>query len=199
MQYLCGGYDRLSDADNKVDESSSIQSQKMIIDAFAKFNNFNIIKHYVDDGYSGGNFERPAFKEMIRDIELGKINCVITKDLSRLGREMYKTGRYIEEYFLEKGVRYIAINDSFDSNIGDSMLGIRLGVNDLYLRDVSKKVRTSFRAKQNKGDYIGSLPLYGYIKDPNDKHKLIIDDNVAPNIELIYDLAFDGMTPQKIA
>lgn len=199
MQYLCGGYNRLSDADNKVDESSSIQSQKMIIDAFAKFNNFNIIKHYVDDGYSGGNFERPAFKEMIRDIELGKINCVITKDLSRLGREMYKTGRYIEEYFLEKGVRYIAINDSFDSNIGDSMLGIRLGVNDLYLRDVSKKVRTSFRAKQNKGDYIGSLPLYGYIKDPNDKHKLIIDDNVASNIELIYDLAFDGMTPQKIA
>lgn len=99
MQYLCAGYDRLSDADNKTDESSSIQSQKLIIDSFAKFNNLTIVKHYVDDGYSGGNFERPAFQEMIKDIEAGKINCVITKDLSRLGRELYKTGSYIEEYF----------------------------------------------------------------------------------------------------
>lgn len=164
MQYLCAGYDRLSDADNKNDESSSIQSQKMIIDSFAKFNNLNIVKHYIDDGYSGGNFDRPEFQEMIKDIENGKINCVITKDLSRLGREMYKTGKYIEEYFLEHGVRYIAINDSYDSNIGDSMLGIRLSVNDLYLRDVSKKVKTSLRAKQNRGDYIGSFPLYGYKK-----------------------------------
>lgn len=199
MQYLCAGYDRLSDADNKTDESSSIQSQKLIIDSFAKFNNLTIVKHYVDDGYSGGNFERPAFQEMIKDIEAGKINCVITKDLSRLGRELYKTGSYIEEYFLEKGIRYIAINDSFDSNIGDSMLGIRLGVNDLYLRDVSKKVRSSFRVKQNKGDYIGSIPLYGYTKDPDDKHKLIIDEEVVPTIELIYDLALDGITIQKIA
>ena len=146
MEYICGAYDRLSDADNKVDESSSIQSQKIIIDSFAKFNNLKIYKHYVDDGYSGGNFDRPAFQEMIEDIEACKINCVITKDLSRLGREMYKTGKYIEEYFLERGVRYIAINDSYDSNIGDSMLGIRLSVNDLYLRDVSKKVKTALRA-----------------------------------------------------
>ena len=182
MQYLCAGYDRLSDADNKNDESSSIQSQKIIIDSFAKFNNLKIVKHYVDDGYSGGNFDRPGFKAMIEDIEKGKINCVITKDLSRLGRELYKTGKYIEEYFLEKGVRYIAINDSYDSNIGDAMLGIRLSVNDLYLRDVSKKVKTSLRAKQNRGDYIGSFPLYGYKKDPNDRHKLIVDEEVRENI-----------------
>jgi site-specific DNA recombinase len=102
MEYLCGGYDRLSDADNTNDESSSIQSQKMITDSFAKFNNLKIYKHYVDDGYSGGNFDRPAFQEMIDDIECEKINCVITKDLSRLGREMYKTGKYREEYFLER-------------------------------------------------------------------------------------------------
>ncbi len=199
MQYLCGGYDRLSDADNKNDESSSIQSQKMIIDSFAKFNNLTIIKHYVDDGFSGGNFDRPAFKEMIKDIEDGKINCVITKDLSRLGREMYKTGKYIEEYFLEHNVRYIAINDSYDSNVGDSMLGIRLSVNDLYLRDVSKKVKTSLRAKQNRGDYIGSFALYGYKKDPADKHHLIVDEDVKENITLIYDLALEGMSPRKIA
>ena len=199
MEYICGGYDRLSDADSKTDESSSIQSQKIIIDSFAKFNNLKIYKHYIDDGYSGGNFDRPAFQEMIKDIEAGKINCVITKDLSRLGREMYKTGKYIEEYFLEKGVRYIAINDSYDSNIGDSMLGIRLSVNDLYLRDVSKKVKTSLRAKQNRGDYIGSFPLYGYKKDPNDKHKLIIDEEVRHIVELIYDLALEGKSPNKIA
>ena len=199
MQYLCGGYDRLSDADNKNDESSSIQSQKMIIDSFAKFNNLTIVKHYIDDGYSGGNFDRPGFQEMIEDIEKGKINCVITKDLSRLGREMYKTGKYIEEYFLEHGVRYIAINDSYDSNIGDSMLGIRLSVNDLYLRDVSKKVKTSLRAKQNRGDYIGSFPLYGYKKAPEDRHKLIVDEEVREVVELIYDLALEGKSPNKIA
>ena len=199
MEYICGAYDRLSDADNKVDESSSIQSQKIIIDSFAKFNNLKIYRHYVDDGYSGGNFDRPAFQEMIKDIEACKINCVITKDLSRLGREMYKTGKYIEEYFLEKGIRYIAINDSYDSNIGDSMLGIRLSVNDLYLRDVSKKVKTTLRAKQNRGDYIGSFPLYGYIKDPNDRHKLIVDEEVRYIIELIYDLALKGISPNKIA
>ncbi len=199
MEYLCGGYDRLSDADNTNDESSSIQSQKMIIDSFAKFNNLKIYKHYVDDGYSGGNFDRPAFQEMIDDIECGKINCVITKDLSRLGREMYKTGKYIEEYFLEKGIRYIAINDSYDSNIGDSMLGIRLSVNDLYLRDVSKKVKTSLRAKQNLGDYIGSFALYGYKKNPKDRHKLIVDEEVRHIVELIYQMALDGKSPNKIA
>ena len=199
MKYICGAYDRLSDSDSKIDESSSIQSQKIIINSFAKFNNLIIYKHYVDDGYSGGNFDRPAFQEMINDIESGKINCVITKDLSRLGREMYKTGKYIEEYFLEKCVRYIAINDSYDSNIGDSMLGIRLSVNDLYLRDVSKKVKTSLRAKQNRGDYIGSFPLYGYKKDPSDKHKLIIDEEVRHIVELIYDLALEGKSSNKIA
>lgn len=199
MEYICGGYDRLSDADNKHDESSSIQSQKMIIDSFAKFNNLKIYKHYVDDGYSGGNFDRPGFQEMINDIERGKINCVITKDLSRLGREMYKTGKYIEEYFFEKGIRYIAINDSYDSNIGDAMLGIRLSVNDLYLRDVSKKVKTSLRAKQNLGDYIGSFALYGYKKDPNDRHKLIVDEEIRNIIELIYHMALDGKSPNKIA
>lgn len=199
MEYICGAYDRLSDADCTTDESSSIQSQKIIIDSFAKFNNLKIYKHYVDDGYSGGNFDRPAFREMINDIESHKINCVITKDLSRLGREMYETGKYIEEYFLEKGIRYIAINDSYDSNIGDAMLGIRLSINDLYLRDVSKKVKMSLRAKQNRGDYIGSFALYGYKKSLINKHKLVVDEKVRYVIELIYDMALEGNSPNKIA
>lgn len=189
----CVIYLRLSKEDNKTDESSSIVSQRMIIESFCRFNGFIIREEYVDDGYSGGNFNRPAFTRMITDIEQGKITCVITKDLSRLGREMYGTGGYIEDYFLEKGVRYIAINDSFDTENGDySMLGIRLGVNDLYLRDVSKKVRSSIRIKQEAGEYIGSFPLYGYMKDPDDKHHLIIDWEVVPVIKLIYSLALEG-------
>ena len=200
MQYKCAAYLRLSDADDKqIDESSSIKSQRLIIDSFANFNKLKIEKTYSDDGFSGGNFDRPAFKEMIKDIENGLINCVITKDLSRLGREMYGTGKYIEQFFLEHEVRYIAINDSYDSLIGDSMLGLRLSINDLYLRDVSKKVRTSFKAKQQKGDYIGSIPLYGYKKNPLNKHQLIVDEEVREVIEYIYDLAMDGTSPTKIA
>lgn len=191
--YKCADYLRLSKDDiGKIDESSSISSQRMIINSFAKHNNLNLVKEYIDDGYSGGNFERPAFTEMIQDIEKGLINCVITKDLSRLGREMYVTGKYIEEFFLEHNVRYIAINDSYDSLIGDSMLGLRLGVNDLYLRDVSKKVKSSFRVKQERGEYIGSFPCYGYMKNPNDHHKLIIDPEASKIVKLIFSLALDG-------
>ena len=191
--YKCADYLRLSKDDlGKSDESSSISSQRMIINSFAKHNGLNLVKEYIDDGYSGGNFERPGFTEMIQDIENGLINCVITKDLSRLGREMYGTGKYIEEFFLEHNVRYIAINDSYDSLIGDSMLGLRLGVNDLYLRDISKKVKSSFRVKQEKGEYIGSFPCYGYMKDPNDHHKLIIDPEASEIVKLIFSLALDG-------
>lgn len=197
----CVIYLRLSKEDiGKKDESSSITSQRMIIEAFCKFNNFNIVEEYVDDGYSGGNFNRPAFSRMIEDIESGRVKCVITKDLSRLGREMYGTGGYIEEYFLEKGVRYIAINDSFDSESGDySMLGIRLGVNDLYLRDVSKKVRNTLKIKQETGDYIGSFPCYGYLKDPNDHHHLIIDKEVEHIVKLIYSMALEGYGMNSIS
>jgi DNA invertase Pin-like site-specific DNA recombinase len=191
--FKSASYLRLSKEDNlKLDESSSISSQRIIIESFAKFNNLNIVGEYVDDGYTGGNFNRPAFQKMIDDINNGKINCVITKDLSRLGREMYQTGGYIEDYFIDNGVRYIAINDSYDSQVGDSMLGIRLGVNDLYLRDISKKVKSSMRAKQQSGKYIGSYPCYGYKKDPKDRHHLIPDTKVVPIVKMIYELALSG-------
>lgn len=197
--YNCASYLRLSKEDIKNgDESTSIEGQRLINNSFAKHNNFNIVKEYVDDGFSGGNFNRPGFEKMINDIEKGIINCVITKDLTRLGREMYGTGRYIENYFLENNVRYIAINDSYDSLIGDSMLGIRLSVNDLYLRDVSKKVRTSFRAKMEKGDYIGSFPCYGYKKDPNNYHHLVIDEEAAKIVRMIYQMFLDGQSVRRI-
>lgn len=198
--YKCGNYLRLSKEDIRhgKDESSSIESQRLINSSFAKYNGLNIVREYVDDGFSGGNFNRPGFERMIKDIENGVINCVITKDLSRLGREMYKTGQYIEEYFLEHDVRYIAINDSYDSNVGDSMLGIRLGVNDLYLREVSKKVKTSFRIKQEKGDYIGSFACYGYKKDPTNHHHLIIDEKAAKVVRMIYKMVLDGLGITRI-
>ena len=113
----------------------------MIIESFAKFNQLEIIKHYSDDGFTGSNFNRPAFEALKNDIEKGLINCVVVKDFSRLGRELSETGGYIEEYFLSKQVRFIAINDGYDTNVVDAMLGIRLSVNDLYLRDTSKKIR----------------------------------------------------------
>ena len=122
--YIVGAYERLFREDDRKEESSSIESQKMIIESFAKFNNFAIYKHYSDDGYTGSNFNRPGFEELKRDIEEKKINCVIVKDLSRLGRELNLTGSYIEEYFLSKDVRFIAINDGYDFLVGDSMLVI---------------------------------------------------------------------------
>ena len=153
-KYKCAGYYRLSKEDKlKKDESSSIESQRMIVESHCKYHKLDLIKEYVDDGYSGGNFNRPAFQEMIDDIETGKINCIITKDLSRLGREIYQTGELIEDYFNDKQVRYIAINDSFDSLQGDPMVTYKLAHNDYTLRDTSKKVTSSLRSKQKNGNY----------------------------------------------
>lgn len=198
--WKCGSYERLSKEDKiKRDESTSIESQRMIIKSFCAFNKLELVGDYFDDGYSGGNFDRPDFKRMIKDIESGKINCVITKDLSRLGREIYETGNYIEDYFTEKNVRYIAINDGFDSLNGDNMLAIRLGVNDLYLRDTSKKVISSFREMQKQGKYIGSFPKYGFMKDKNDKNHLVIDPKASIIVKRMFKMALAGNSPQKIA
>lgn len=197
--YKVAAYERLSREDDRIDESSSIESQKMIIESFAKFNNLKIIKHYSDDGFTGSNFNRPGFESLIKAIEENVINCVIVKDLSRLGRELYETGTYIEEYFLSKNVRFIAINDGYDSEIGDSMLGIRLSVNDLYLRDTSKKIRSSFDAKRKKGDYIGSFAPYGYKKKPENPKQLIRDPNVDFVVLQIYEWLANGVGTSTIA
>lgn len=199
QNYYVGAYERLSREDDRKEESSSIESQKMIIESFAKFNKLHIIKHYSDDGFTGSNFNRPGFEELKRDIEDGMINCVIVKDLSRLGRELYLTGQYIEEYFLSKDVRFIAINDGYDSEVGDSMLGIRLSVNDMYLRDTSKKIRSSLDEKRRRGDYIGSYAAYGYMKNPDNPKQLIPDPNVAHIVKQMFDWASIGMGTTTIA
>lgn len=197
--YKVAAYERLSKEDDRKEESSSIESQRMIIESFAKFNKFNIIKHYSDDGFTGSNFNRPGFEALKKDIESKKINCVIVKDLSRLGRELYLTGSYIEEYFISKNIRFIAINDGYDSLVGDSMLGIRLSVNDMYLRDTSKKIRSSFDVRRKNGDYIGSYAKYGYMKDPNNPKHLIIDPNTAPIVQNMYKWALEGNGTNVIA
>lgn len=197
--YKVAAYERLSREDDRKEESSSIESQRMIIESFAKFNNFIIIKHYSDDGFTGSNFDRPGFERLKKDIEAKKIDCVIVKDLSRLGREMYLTGSYIEQYFLSRNVRFIAINDGYDSLIGDSMLGIRLSVNDMYLRDTSKKIRSSLDAKRKNGDYIATYAKYGYMKDPQNTKHLIIDPNTAPIVKDMFKWASEGLGVNKIA
>lgn len=196
-------YERLSKEDfNKLksDESMSIEGQRMINTSFCKFNKIEIVKDYVDDGYSGSNFDRPAFREMIRDIENGLIDCVITKDFSRLGRELYQTGTYIEDYFNEKRVRYIAINDGYDSSKEtDGFISMKLTFNDYTLRDTSRKVKSSLTARKQNGQYIGSIPKYGYLKDPNDHHHLIPDPVASLVVKRIYNMALNGNGCCKIA
>lgn len=200
MRYKCGAYYRISKEDEEhKDESSSIESQRMIVESFCKFQQLELIEEYVDDGYSGGNYDRPSFQKMLKDIESKKINCVITKDFSRFGRDLYQTGSYIESYFIDKGIRYIAINDSYDSLVGDNMISMKLTFNDYYLRDISKKVKSSLNARQKKGEYIGSYPKYGYLKNPNDHHKLIIDPVASIIVKKIFDMALIGNSCYIIA
>lgn len=192
-------YERLSREDDRSNESTSIESQKMIIESYAKAHGFRIIVHYSDDGFTGSNFHRPAFQQLIQAIEKKAINCVIVKDLSRLGRELYETGSYIEAYFLSKNIRFIAINDGYDSLQGDLMLGIRLSVNDMYLRDTSKKIRSSLDIRRKKGEYIANYAKYGYKKDPQDSKKLIIDPITAPIVQQIFQWASQGLGSTIIA
>ena len=168
---------------------------------FAESNSIAIYDYYVDDGYSGTNFERPSFKKMITDIENGKINCVITKDLSRLGRNYLQSGAYIEMYFPQKNIRYIAITDGIDtlnSNQNDIMPFKNI-LNEMYAKDTSKKVKSAIQSRMREGTYIGSKAPFGYLKDPDNKRRLIIDEKTKPIIELIYKLCLEGKGTQLIS
>lgn len=200
-KYVAGLYCRLSKDDGNSVESMSIWSQKVMLKQYAENSKIAIYDYYVDDGYSGTNFERPAFKNMIADIENGKINCVITKDLSRLGRNYLQSGAYIEMYFPQKNIRYIAITDGIDtlnSNQNDIMPFKNI-LNEMYAKDTSKKVKSAIQSRMREGTYIGSKAPFGFLKDPNNKHKLIIDEKTKPIIELIYKLCLDGKGTQLIS
>ena len=197
-----GIYIRLSREDGDDLESESVTNQRNLLMDYIRANNLHIVDEYVDDGFSGCNFDRPSFKRLIEDIQLGRVNTVITKDLSRLGRDHIKTGYYIENYFPENGIRYIAINDDIDTfyeTSGSDLMPFRLSMNDMYAKDISKKVRTHLMQMKKDGKFCGSKPSYGYMRDPNNKHKLIPDPNTAPVVKKIFDLYVSGYGSSEIA
>lgn len=198
--YRAALYMRLSKDDEGTSESASIQTQRSMLTSYAKENGFMIHDEYVDDGWSGTNFDRPAFKRMVADIEAGNINLVISKDLSRLGRDYITAGEYTERYFPERGVRYIAINDGYDSsNSYNDIAPFKNVINEMYARDISKKIRSAFQTKMKDGCYIGNFAPYGYMKDPQNKNHLIVDDRVAPIVQEIFRRAEQGDRPKEIA
>ena len=156
-------YIRLSREDGDKQESESIGNQRKILQRYVKENNLTLIKEYIDDGVSGTTFNRPGFNELLQDIENKSINMVITKDLSRLGRDYIKTGEYIENYFPEKNIRYVAITDGIDTYIDSSNNDItpfKAIMNDMYAKDISKKIRSVYKEKQKNGEYMCSIPAY---------------------------------------
>lgn len=193
-------YLRLSKDDGTDCESSSIQTQKEMLTRYCRENGFIIADYYIDDGYSGKNFERPSFKRMLSDIENGKINCVITKDLSRLGRNYLETGSFTEIYFPEHNVRYIAVTDGVDTAKGSTMdiTPFKNLLNDMYIQDISRKIKSALLARQKQGKFIGAKAPYGYKKDPADKNHLIIDERFAPVVRRIYAMSQSGMGIRQI-
>ena len=196
-------YLRLSrDDDDFKDESQSISNQRdFITDYIRKNDDLIIVDEYVDDGYTGSNFERPAFKRLISDIEHKKINCVITKDQSRLGRNDI-VPYYIKTYFPLNRVRYIAINtqvDTFDENAsGNKLVGLNSFMDTHYCEDISQKVKSVIYGKKDKGLHLGGTAIYGYKKDPNNKYKIIIDEQVAPIVRKIFEMFASGNSLQMI-
>ena len=198
--YKAALYCRLSQDDGLVGDSSSIQTQKMMLEKYANDNGIIIVDYYIDDGYSGTNFDRPDFQRMLNDIEDEKVNMVITKDLSRLGRDYVRTGYYIDFYFKDKDIRYIAINDNVDTLYDNNDIApFKNILNEMYAKDTSRKVKTAVRQRLLKGMFIASHPPYGYKRNPYNKNHLIIDEEVADVVRLIFDLALSNMGIATIA
>ena len=204
IDYKVGIYIRLSKEDEekeKYSESESIQNQRALLMQYIKENKLNFIAEYVDDGISGTSFDRPGFNKMIEDIENGKINMVITKDLSRLGRNYVKSGYYTETYFPEHNVRYIAILDNIDTAIdsaNNDIAPFKSILNEMYAKDTSKKINSVLQSKRKQGEYLGTAP-YGYKKDPENKYHLIIDEEAAKVVKLIFEKYLEGYGTMQIA
>lgn len=205
IDFNVGIYIRLSqeDKDKKYEsDSESVINQKELLRGYVKNNNFNLVKEYVDDGYSGTDFERPGFQNMLEDINNKKINCVIVKDLSRLGRDHVMTGYYIETFFPENNIRFISILESYDSfknqASNDSSTFI-IACNDYYSKQNSIKIRNVLNEKRKNGKFVGSLPCFGYMRDPLDKGHLIPNPETAPIVKNIFKWRSDGIGPTEIA
>ena len=203
-KYTAACYCRLSRDDENDGTSVSIETQKKVLEDYCRSNNFSIYNYYCDDGFTGTNFDRPNFKQMMSDVNDGVVNMVVVKDLSRFGRNYIEVGKYIEEIFPEMGIRFIAIGDDVDTNRDnldlDLMLPMKNIFNQYYPADCSRKTRQAFVAKAKRGEYIGSFAPYGYKKSPTDKHVLIIDEVTAPTVKWIFEMAaYHGYGYNKIA
>ena len=202
MDYHAALYIRLSKEDESEGPSQSVQNQESLLREFVQQHRVSVYDTYVDDGWSGTNFDRPSFQRMIADIEAKKVNMVITKDLSRLGRDYIMTGHYMERYFPEHRVRYISLLDGIDTGVDSTANDItpfRAIMNDMYAKDISKKIKSVKRDKQRKGQFIGGKPVYGYKMHPTEKNKIVIDEEVAPVVRRIFALALSGMSCRNIA
>ena len=196
------GYLRLSREDGDRAESDSIANQRKLLEQYLSAHpELNLIGFYQDDGYTGTSFNRPAFRRMEADIEAGRINCVLVKDLSRFGRDYIEMGRYLERVFPAQGVRFIAVNDHVDSQQGryDMLLPMKNIFNTQYARDISDKVRSAIHTKQQRGEFVGAFPSYGYRKDPANHSHLVIDPAAAQVVRRIFDLFEQGWGKIKIA
>ena len=199
-------YLRLSIEDGDKAESNSIGNQRELIRDFAAERpGLHLVEEYADDGYTGTNFERPGFKRMMEDIKSGKINCIIVKDLSRLGRNYIEMGKYLEQIFPMMGIRFIAINDNYDNANSESsdsdsiVVPFKNLLNDSYCRDISIKVRSQLDMKRRKGEFIGGYAIYGYCKDERNKNRLVVDEYAADIVRSIYRRKLEGMSAQAIA
>lgn len=198
-------YLRLSRDDGDKEESNSITGQRELLRDFIR--NHPELREYavrIDDGFTGSNFERPDFKKMMEDVKEGRTNCIIVKDLSRFGRNYLDAGEYIEKIFPFLGVRFIAVNDNYDS-LGeksasdDLVIPFKNLINEAYCRDISVKVRTQLEIKRKSGQYIGAFAVYGYMKDETDKNRLVVDEYAADIVRDIFAWKLEGMSPQDIA
>ena len=194
-------YCRLSSDDDLEGDSNSIKNQKLLLSEYAKENKFRNIRYYIDDGYSGSNFERPAFKRLLNDIENGEISTVIVKDMSRFGRDHILVGYYTKYYFPDADVRFIAIFDQMDTetNPDDDIIPFKNILNEMYAKDCSRKIKAVVKAKGNSGKHISSFPPLGYIKSPEDKEKWIVDKEAALIVKEIFNLCVKGYGPSQIA
>jgi len=200
QNYEVGIYCRLSVDDGNNTESMSIGNQRHMLTEYVNKQGWSIRNVYIDDGYSGVNFDRPDFQRLIEDVENGKINLVIVKDLSRLGRNYILCGQYTEIYFPEKNVRFIALNDGIDTLYSNNDIApFKNILNDMYAKDISVKIRSALQAKARRGEYLGACDPYGYLRDPKDKHHLIINPEVAPNVRRMFELCVSGYGLHRIA
>lgn len=196
-------YVRLSLEDNGKKDADSLENQQVLLEGYVAERPFlELVDTYTDNGCTGTDFDRPAFKRMMEDARSGKINCIVAKDLSRLGRNYVETGNYLERVFPFLGVRFIAVNDNYDSSNVDASdqlaASLKNLVNDEYAKDISRKIITAMKAKRQRGEFVGAYDPYGYLRDPNNPNKLIIDPDIAPIVKEIFELRATGLGIERI-